>query len=91
MEDLDTVLARLQRLPLDPRLGGIDDAVLAGLAARGRSPVSGSTIALVAAVSLGIGVAGSLPPMAAPASAASVFPLGAPAALAPSTLLRTGE
>lgn len=90
MTDLDTLLASIKDLPLDPRLGAIDDAVLAGMAQRAQSQVSLRAMALVAVLSLGVGIAGSIVP-AEPVQAATVFPLGAPAALAPSTLLASGE
>jgi hypothetical protein len=89
MKDIDPLLARLQTLPLDPRLASIDDAVLAGLARRAQSSLSVSAIAIVSALSLGIGLVGALAP-AEPVRAATIFPLGAPAALAPSTLLNVG-
>ena len=88
MDDVDTILARIGNLPLDPRLDGIDDAVLAGLAARAGSGVSTGAMALVIARSLGIGVLGSAIP-AQPVQAASAFPFGASDALAPSTLLES--
>lgn len=88
MDDIDTILARIGNLPLDPRLEGIDGAVLAGLAARAGSGVSAGAMALVIALSLGIGVVGSAIP-AKPVRAASAFPFGASDALAPSTLLES--
>lgn len=86
MQDIDSLLARMRDLPLDPRLDAIDGAVFDGLARLGQSHVSTSAMATVAMLSLGIGIVGSLAP-AEPVHAAAVFPLGAPAALAPSTLL----
>ncbi len=86
MTDIDTLLSQMRDLPLDPRLASIDSAVFEGIARSAQPRVSTGAMALVVALSLGIGVAGSLVP-AEPARAASVFPLGAPAALAPSTLL----
>jgi hypothetical protein len=86
MDDIDHLVARLRDLPLDPRLDGIDGPVFAGIAARAQAHLSTSAMAVVAALSLGIGVAGVLSP-AQPVHAATVVPLGAPAALAPSTLL----
>lgn len=90
MTDLDILLASIKDLPLDPRLGAIDDEVLAGMARRAQSQVSLRAMALVVVMSLGVGVAGSIVPTE-PAQAATVFPLGAPAALAHSTLLASGE
>ncbi len=86
MEDIDSLLARIRHLPLDPRLDAIDGAVFDGIARRAKPQVSTTAMAIVAVVSLGIGLAGSLAP-AEPERAATVFPLGAPGALAPSTLL----
>jgi hypothetical protein len=90
MNDLDTLLSRMKYLPVDPRVNGIDDAVLARLAQRAQARVSVRAMALVAVFSLGVGVVGSIFP-AQPLRAGSAFPLGGPAALAPSTLLGTGE
>jgi hypothetical protein len=90
MNDLDTLLSRMRDLPVDPRLGEIDDAVFAGIARHARSRVSVPAMALVAVLSLGAGIIGSVVP-AQPVRAAALFPLGMPAALAPSTLLRVGE
>jgi len=86
MDDIDNLLARMRDLPLDPRLGTIDEGVLDGLAASSQVRLSTSAMAMVATLSLGLGLVGSLAP-AEPVRAATVFPLGAPAALAPSTLL----
>jgi hypothetical protein len=90
MQDIDTLLSRLKDMPLDPRLGAIDDAILDGLARRARSQVSLRAAAMVALLSLGIGLGGSVVP-SQPVRAATIFPLGAPAALAPSTLLDSGK
>ena len=89
MTDVDNALARLRNLPVDPRLSMIDTAVLDGLhrelAMSGRP--SAGLFAAAAAVALVTGILGSAIP-GEPASAAPIaFPLGAPAALAPSTLL----
>jgi hypothetical protein len=89
MDDIDNLFSRIRDLPLDPRLDAIDDAVQEALARRARSRVSVSAIAMVAMISLGVGVVGAIAP-ARQARAATVFPLGAPPALAPSTLLGVG-
>jgi len=86
MDNIDNLLARMRDLPLDPRLDAIDGAVFDGLARRAAAHVSTPAMAMVAALSLVIGLAGSLTP-AEPVQATTIFPLGAPAALAPSTLL----
>jgi len=88
MNDIDALITRIRDLPVDPRIEGIDDAVIVGLARRLQSQVSIRAVAVVTLVSLGVGIAGSVFP-AQPVQAASLFPLGAPAALAPSTLLGT--
>lgn len=86
MDDIDNMLARMRDLPLDPRLEAIDEVVFNGFTRRGAAHVSTSAMAMVAALSLVIGLAGSLAP-AEPAQAATAFPLGTPLTLAPSTLL----
>jgi len=88
--DLDTLLSSIKNLPIHPRLDAIDDAVFAGLSRKVKPQVTPRAIALVAALSLGVGVAGSMAP-AQPVRVVPVFPLGAPAALAPSTLLGAAE
>lgn len=90
MDDIDAILARLRDLPLDARLDSIDGAVLAGLVSGRPARLSVPAVAMVAALSLAIGVAGSYAP-ADRRPAAAAFPLGAAAALAPSTLLGSGE
>ncbi len=89
MTDLESTLARLRDLPLDPRLSMIDAAVLDGLhreLAMGNRPSAG-LFAAAAAVALVTGMLGSAIPGEPARAAPSAFPLGAPAALAPSTLL----
>ena len=90
MDDLDTLFARMRNMPVDPRLGAIDEVVLARLASRREARTQMRAMALVVIVSLSIGVLGSIAP-AEPVRAATVFPLGAPAALAPSSLLGGDE
>ena len=90
MNNLDALLTSMKNLPLDPRLGGIDDGVFAEISRRSQSRMSVGAMALVGAISLGAGIAGAVLP-AQPVRAATVFPFGAPAALAPSMLLGTGE
>lgn len=89
MRDIDGTLARFRNLPVDPRLSMIDAAVLDGLhrelAMRNR-PSSG-LFATAAAVALITGVLGSAVPGEPARAAPNPFPLGAPVALAPSTLL----
>lgn len=92
MMDVDTALRRLHDLPVDPRLARIEVAVFAGIAqqdAHGR-PLSGSLVGIAASLALVVGLLGSRIPSYTE-SAPSIAPFGAPAALAPSTLLGTGE
>lgn len=87
MTDLDAALANLAHAPLHPQLGSIDDAVLAGLGVRLRQGgVSNGSLGLAACAALVMGLAGA-GLSGEPTSAASLTPLGAPSALAPSTLL----
>lgn len=85
MANLDEMLTQLGNVPLDSRLSGIDEAVLAGLAARD-TMTSTRSIALAAVAALAIGVVSTGFP-GTPAVAASATPFGAPPALAPSSLL----
>lgn len=89
MTDIESTLARLRDLPVDPRLSLIDAAVFDGLHRElvvvGRP--SGGLLAVAAAVALVTGILGSAIPGAQVSAAPNPFPLGSPAALAPSTLL----
>lgn len=84
---MDDVLKRLAELPLPIRLDRLDDAVLAGLAARKSEARATSRLLSAAAVlALGVGYAGgSILP--APATAADHRLVITETALAPSTLL----
>jgi len=84
---MDDVLKRLAELPLPVRLDRLDDAVLAGLAARKSEARATSRLLSAAAVlALGVGYAGgSILP--APATAADHRLVITETALAPSTLL----
>lgn len=92
MMDVDTALRRLHDLPVDPRLTGIEAAVFDGIArqdAHGRQ-LSGSLVGIAASLALVVGLLGATIP-GYPEPAPSIAPFGAPAALAPSTLLGTEE
>lgn len=93
MTDIDSTLARLRDLPVDPRLSTIDVAVLEGLnrqlAAGGQQ--SGGLFVAAAVVALVTGILGSAIPGTPASAAPNPFPLGAPAALAPSTLLASAR
>lgn len=84
---MDDLLKRLGATPVPAGLGQIDDAVLAGLAARQSEARATSRLLTAAAVlALGVGyVGGSFMP--SPASAAELNLVIAETALAPSTLL----
>src|SRR5436305_1172881 len=90
MTNLDGMLQRLSDLPTDPRLAAIDDAVIDALARRRThgAPLPGSVFAIAAGLALTIGLVTSLIP-ASESHAATINPLGASPALAPSTLLGT--
>lgn len=85
MDDLDTLLRQLARLPVPPGLALIEDRVLARLSARSAARTGfGLSIGAVAAA-LVMGIAGSVPASASGAS--PLAPLGPSSPLAPSTLL----
>lgn len=90
--DVDTALQRFRDMPVDPRLAAMDHAVLDALTARrpGR-PLSGGLIGAVSAFALGIGLLASTLPGGAAEPARPMASLGAASALAPSSLLGTGE
>ena len=93
MNHLDNMLAGLSTAPVPTRLLAIDDAVLAQLAERQANvgPLSGNMIGLVVVTALGMGIAGAVFPSAPALASRTISPFGAPAALAPSTLLDSGE
>jgi hypothetical protein len=87
MTELDHLLAGIRDLPPDPRLPSIDAGVFDGIAklsARPTLPKAG--IGLTLGIALSVGLAGAALPTTS-IQASSRFPLGAPPALAPSTLL----
>lgn len=86
MNNIDHLLASLGSLPLDPRLGGIDDAVMAGLDDARQPALSRVGLGALAALAMMVGVLATSVP-ASPAYASSPYPLGVPADLVPSTLL----
>jgi len=89
MTDIDTALASLREMPVHPGLASLDVAVMTDIAARASAPLSGAMLGLAATAALLIGAAGSVIPPP-PVRAADITPFGAPAALAPSTLLGSG-
>ena len=93
MTGLDDMLDGLRSAPLPPRLMAIDDAVLSQLAERreAAAPLSGSVIGFAIIAALGLGLAGATVPGMPAEAASNLSPFGAPAALAPSTLLDSSE
>ncbi|MCB4858688.1 hypothetical protein K7W03_03665 [Sphingobium sp. PNB] len=88
MTDIESALACLRALPVDPRVSTIDAAVLDGLNRQlAGDRASGRLFVTAAAVALVTGILGSSFPGEPATAATAAFPLGAPAALAPSTLL----
>jgi len=90
MTDIDQLLARIGRLPLDPRLGGIDAAVFAGLADATRPVAPRAALAAIAGFATGIGVLATVSE-SPPGRHVELYQLGMPGALAPSTLLADGQ
>lgn len=92
MTDIDAALARLRDVPVHPRLASIDAAVLERVAldATDQHPLSVTAFGMAAISALSLGIASSVI-SGMPASAASNAPFGTPSALAPSSLLGSGE
>lgn len=88
MSNLDQTLRRIGDLPVPAGLAGIDDAVLAGFAAR-RLEVAGASrmMSLAAAFALLLGVAGGGLFGGSPVAAQPMSAFSPDNALAPSTLL----
>ena len=93
MNDIDSTFAQIRALPIDPRLASIEAAVMAGVQSRTvRAPsLSGAVFCLAAIGSLTVGIVGAAIPSVPARASSVVFPFGAPAALAPSTLLSGAE
>jgi len=70
MSDIDQLLGRMRGLPTDPRLMDMEEAVMAGVAARRERAVARRSLALAGIVAIGIGWIGSVVP-GSPAQAAS--------------------
>lgn len=92
MMDIDAALRRLRELPVDPRLEQIDGAVMEAVAFQRRhgAPLPSTAFGVAAVFALSIGLFGSVI-QAHETRAPSIAPLGAPPALAPSTLLGASE
>lgn len=93
MNSLDQMLESLGDAPMPPRLMAIDNAVFAELAARqsGAASLPRGMVGLAVVAALGMGLAGAVVPGTRADASPGLTPFGAPAALAPSTLLDSGE
>lgn len=92
MMDIDAALRRLRELPVDPRLEQIDSAVMEAVVFRRRhgTPLPSTAFGVAVVFALSIGLFSSVIPTHE-IRAPSIAPLGAPPALAPSTLLGASE
>lgn len=92
MMDIDAALRRLRELPVDPRLEQIDGAVMEAVVFQRRYgvPLPSTAFGIAAVFALSIGLFGSVIPTHETRTT-SIAPLGAPPALAPSTLLGASE
>jgi hypothetical protein len=86
MSDLDRLLGQVRALPTDPRLEGLSDAVMAGVAVRRERAVARRSLALAGIVAIGIGWAGSVLPSAQAQAASRPVVIGM-SDYAPSRLL----
>jgi hypothetical protein len=93
MNSLDQMLESLGAVPAPSRLVAIDTAVLSELATRqaGAAALSSRMVGLAVVAALGMGLAGAAFPGTRAEATPSLSPFGAPIALAPSTLLDSGE
>lgn len=73
MADVDHLLAAMRTAPADPRLAQLEQVVMAGVAGRRAAAQARRSMALAAAMALGVGIAGTTLP-------------GTPAAASPSIL-----
>lgn len=93
MSHIDDMLDGLRAQPLPTRLMTIDEAVLSQLSERqaNAAPLSGGMIGFAIIAAMGMGLVSTVVPSTSAKAAPSLSPFGAPAALAPSTLLDSGE
>ena len=93
MSNIDEMLDGLSAAPLPTRLMTIDDAVLSQLSDRqaNAGPLSGGMIGFAIIAAMGMGLVSTVVPSTTAKAASGLSPFGAPAALAPSTLLDSGE
>lgn len=87
MDDIDEALRRLAQAPAPPGLEGLEDRVLARIAAQPAAHTGLGLGALTIAAALVMGVAGAGVPGQSAAAMTSLAPLGPNSPLAPSTLL----
>lgn len=87
MNDIDEALKRLARAPAPPGLEGLEDRVLARIAAQPAARTGMGWGALTIAAALVMGMAGAGVPRQPAAAMSSLAPLGPSSPLAPSTLL----
>ncbi len=92
MTDIDAALARLREMPVHPGLSSIDARVLerVAMSVAGSHPPSSAIFGIAAVAALSLGVASSIMP-GMPGKTPPVAPFGTSAALAPSSLLGSGE
>jgi hypothetical protein len=93
MSHIDDMLVGLSKAPVPKRLMTIDDAVLSHLSERraNANPLSSGMIGFAIIAAMGMGLVSAVVPGTQAEAAPSLSPFGAPAALAPSTLLDSGE
>ena len=93
MSQIDQMLDGLRAAPLPTRLMTIDDAVLSQLSERrtNATPLSSGMVGFAIIAAMGMGLLSAVVPGTPVEAAPSLSPFGAPAALAPSTLLDSGE
>ena len=93
MSHIDDMLVGLSEAPVPKRLLTIDDAVLSQLSDRqaNAAPLSSSMIGFAIIAAMGMGLVSAVVPDTPAEAAPTLSPFGAPAALAPSTLLDSGD
>lgn len=88
--DLDRTLGHLATVSPKAALYGLEERVLAGIKTRRQQAVATRVTLTFASVALLMGVGSAIVPSAR-AGAATVAPFGVPSALAPSSLLLSGN
>jgi hypothetical protein len=85
--NIDSTLSRLATAMPDEGLEGLEDRVVAAISARPDTALSFGTTYVAAGLALALGIASNVVPSSHARAAPPLSPLGAPSALAPSTLL----